>query len=124
MVSIILAKHQCVSIVFVNMLASFCSQPHNGEVQSHKTATVAADHKSAVKCREMSFSSLILGKSFALQLRTGQDASIWPTKEPAHRQGINIYDKRGIDSRKLMLFTVKGIVGEKEAAVHARGKSV
>lgn len=27
--------------------------------------------------------------------------------------GINVHDDRGDDSRELMLFTVKGIVGEK-----------
>lgn len=48
--------------------------------------------------------------SFAL--RVGQDASIWLTLQPAQRHGIDIHHERGVDSRELVLFTVKGIVGK------------
>lgn len=51
-------------------------------------------------------------------LRKGQNASLM-AEQRACSQIRDQYNWRGVDSWELMLFTVKGIVGKRQAAVQA-----
>lgn len=82
---------------------AFAQRHRYAKVQSHRAANQPISAEKAPSAHL----SLV---SHKLCISVGQDASIWLAKGPAHRQGINIHNQRGGDSRELMLFTVKRIV--------------